>query len=233
MNKDVKLMIELQEYWDIVLKERNNTLKNKSTITRINTGINLKIKNIKELETAIQGLKIKINENEVELSETDDHIKKLNSRKDQLKTEKEVKAIDNELEKAKKNRETLEENLITLYDDIEAKEQTLESLNSELDQLQNESETKISELNEIIINSGNMENVNTQKFEEKALELSPKVKARFLKFINSQNGKAIAKINGEICGACNFQVPFNLIQDLSKEDSIVTCTNCGRFIYTN
>jgi len=233
MNKDISLMIELQKYWDSVLQERNISTKNQASIVRINNDIKIKSKETNDLEDEIKNLKIKVNQNEVGLSEAEDHLKKLEIKKDAVKTEKEVNAVEHEFIKARSDKEKFEENLISLYDKIEAKEKLYVSIKTELDELGKKSATDIAELDKTIIKSQNLEKENKQKFEDKVPELSPNIKSRFLKFINSQNGKGIARIEGEICGACNFQIPFNLIQDLSKDNNIVTCTNCGRYIYKN
>jgi predicted nucleic acid-binding Zn-ribbon protein len=69
------------------------------------------------------------------------------------------------------------------------------------------------------------------KFSELLENISPVNKAKFSKLINSKDGVAIAKLNGEICSRCNFSVPSSIAVSASSRKKIEVCTNCGRFIY--
>jgi uncharacterized protein len=231
MNEDIEIMIKLQRYWDNVLGARENLERDKESISFWEKELKNKKQKLDTLEEEIKKLKIAANQKEVELSDREEHVKKLEVKKDAVKTAKESTAIEHEFEKAKADIETIEEDALVLLDTIEEKEKMFTSLQSELQSQEEQSVKDINGLKERINNSDKTLEENQNKFNELAEELSSNVKSRFLKLIKSQSGKGIAKLQGEICGACNFQIPFYLIQDVSRGDKVITCTNCGRYLY--
>jgi predicted nucleic acid-binding Zn-ribbon protein len=62
-------------------------------------------------------------------------------------------------------------------------------------------------------------------------QLPSMYKSKFVKMISSRDGKGVARVEGEICGSCNFKIPSFLAIEASKDDKVVNCTNCGKYIY--
>lgn len=231
MNKDIKLMIELQRYWDNILRGRNDIEKSEKSILHWKKQVDEKAKELSKLEEKIKETKVIIKQKEIELSENDEQIKKLNKRRDIVKNEKEMTAIDHEFANVKSVKDNLEGELINLFDFLGDKESEVVNRKTELNDIEKQSLKDIADLKERINHINSLIDENQQHFDESVNNLSPETKMRFLKLIKSQNGKAIAIIEREICGVCNFQIPFNLIQDVLKDNNIVNCTNCGRFLY--
>lgn len=231
MNKDITIMIELQKFWDNILRGKTEIEKSNKSILYWKDQLKKNSDEILILETNIKNIKIRIKEKENELAEKDAQIKKLEKRKDVIKNEKEVIALEHEFSKVKSDKDTLEDELINLFDLIKQKEDELKILQAESIESEKQSLSDIQGLEERIIRFQESINENQNKFDDKVDQLSPVVKTKFMKLTKSHNGIAVSKIDGEICGACNFQVPFNLIQDALKESKIVNCTNCGRFLY--
>ena len=231
MNKDIKVMIELQRYWDNVLRGRNGIEKSEKSILHWKKQVYEKAKELSQIEEKIKETKVIIKQKEIELSENDEQIKKLNKRRDIVKNEKEMTAIDHEFANVKSLKDNLESELINLFDFLGDKESEVVKLKTELNEVEKQSLKDITDLKGKISHFNSLIDENQQHFDESINNMSPETKMRFLKLIKSQNGKAIAMIEGEICGVCNFQIPFNIIQDVLKDNNIVNCTNCGRFLY--
>lgn len=231
MNKDIKVMIELQRYWDNVLRGRNDIEKSEKSILHWKKQVDEKAKELSQIEEKIKETKVIIKQKEIELSENDEQIKKLNKRRDIVKNEKEMTAIDHEFANVKSLKDNLESELINLFDFLGDKESEVVKLKTELNEVEKQSLKDITDLKGKISHFNSLIDENQQHFDESINNMSPETKMRFLKLIKSQNGKAIAMIEGEICGVCNFQIPFNIIQDVLKDNNIVNCTNCGRFLY--
>ncbi len=224
-------MIELQKYWDNILHFTNDIAKSKKSILHRKKQVEDKSKEIFSIGERIKELKLIAKEKEMELSGREEQLKKLEKRKDIVKNEKEVTALGHEYDKANSDRGNLENELIEIYDSLEQNEKNIAALKAEYNNIEKQTTLDIKELEEIINRSEKLITENQQSFDGSVDLLSPAVKTKFLKLIKSQNGKAIGVIEGEICSACNFQIPFNLIQDASKENNFVNCTNCGRFLY--
>jgi uncharacterized protein len=231
MNKDITLMVELQRYWDNVLRGRSDIERSEKSIQHWNDQLKAKSNEILAMEGSLKNIKVSINEKETELSEKDEQIKKLEKRNDVIKNEKEINALEHEFIKIKTDKDSLENELINSFDFLKLKEDELIVLKTESAKSEKQSLLDIKELEERINRFLESISENQNKFDSNVDQLSAAVKTKFLKLIKSQNGKGIAIINEENCGVCNFQIPFNLIQDAIKESNIVNCTNCGRFLY--
>jgi uncharacterized protein len=231
MNKDISIMIELQRYWDNVLRGKSDIEKSEKSVLYWKDQLKQKSDEIFSLENNIKNIKVSIKEKETELYGIDEQIKKLERRKEIIKNEKEVNALEHEFNKIKSDKDNLENELINLFDYLKQREDELKILKVEFANTEKQSLLDIKELEDRIIRFSESVQENQHKFDGNADQLSPAIKTKFLKLIKSQNGKAIALLDGEICGVCNFQVPFNLIQDALKESNIVNCSNCGRYLY--
>ena len=232
MNKDIETMIELQRCWDNVLRAVNEIEKAKNSIGKLHKELDEKKKSYTDLESEIKNTKMEIKQKEVDLAEKDEKAKKLESRRNNLKTEKELAALKKELENLNSERGTLEEKLIELFDNLEEKQSALKINEGELAGLSKQAGEQIKNLEDRIGNFTASHDENKNSFDALIGNLPPAVSSRFIRYAQSGNGKGISLIDRQdICGGCNFKIPAHLAQEASKNDKIVNCTNCGRFIY--
>ncbi|HON16582.1 MAG TPA: C4-type zinc ribbon domain-containing protein [Spirochaetota bacterium] len=231
MNEEIKIMIELQHYWD-------NVMLCESEISRFNKSIQIWNKNREDLknelqkkEALIKSQKLKSKEAESTLKEIEEKIKKLQQKKDSLKSEREIEAYQKELEKISADKDNCENFVLELMDRIDSLEDEISQLKIEWDETDKQVSNDIELIKSKIILEEKKLAESKESFYALVEKLSPQSKTRFLKLIGSKDGKAIAKLNGEICGHCNFQIPSSLAAEAAKGEKIVSCTNCGRFIY--
>jgi len=231
MKNEISIMIELQHYWDNVVKcetEIDRSLKSiktwESRLKEISSKLSM-------TDSKVKTIKMNLKKSELDLGETDLKVKKIEQRKNQLKSEREIEAQNHELVLLNEVKDKLEETVLDLLDNLEKSELQLEDIKNEFAESEKQTKIDIDGLNKKIeenqIESGNFKN----KFNELLTALSPVNKSRFSKLISSKDGVAIAKLNGETCGRCNFQVPASIAVSASSQKNIETCTNCGRFIY--
>jgi len=231
MKSDIKIMIELQRYWQ-------NILASQVSIERHNKNIVIWQDKIKKAElksdktgTEVKTLKQEIKKLELELETADEHIKKLEERRFLLKTEKEVEALENELNRIKEEDGELESNLIALMDDLDSKDTIFKQEEKEAAEMADQFIIDKKLIEEKIAGENQNIEKNQGFYDELQSQLSASVKSRFTKLLTSKNGLAIGVIDGEVCGSCNFQVPSQIALEASKNDQLVTCTNCGRYLY--
>ena len=224
-------MIELQQYWDSILQARSGIERKEKSILYWKDQVEEKSKEVSAIEEEIKRTKVDAKRKELDLSEKDEQIKKLDHRKDIIKNDKEMTALNHEIEKVRSDKDSLETGILEMYDSIEQKENTASALKAGLDELEKQAVKDIKGLEEEIAGFRELIDEKQGKIDGSVENLSPMIRTKFVKLLKSQNGKGIASIEGENCGACNFQIPFNLIQDALKENNVVTCTNCGRFLY--
>lgn len=231
MNSEIGIMIELQHFWNIVMKCESEVERSKKSIKIWENRIKDLFSELTSAESNMKNLKLNLKKNELALEEADEKKKRLELRLNQLKSEREIEAQNNEIAVTNEIKDKLESDIIEILEQLEKGETVLENLKNEFSGSDQQIKTDIDSLRKKIIESENESGIYKEKFNTLLAELSPNIKSRFAKLINSKDGIAIAKLNGEICSRCNFQIPSSLAVSATSGNSIETCTNCGRFIY--
>ncbi|OHD69764.1 MAG: hypothetical protein A2W19_09725, partial [Spirochaetes bacterium RBG_16_49_21] len=231
MNNDIKIMTELQGYWHAVLSSKNKIEQCEDIIRKFKDESSDKRKNLASLAAAIKELKSSIRQHELDLNDKDGRIKKLDERKKIIHTTKELHALEKETDVLKFDIGALEEKILALIDRLDEKEKDHAELEQSLQAKENQfSEKQHKLIGEISIQEQKIK-TNEEKFNGLIDRLSAAYRSKFRKMLNVKEGTAIAKVEGEICGYCNFTIPAFLVIEISTNDVVGNCTNCGRFIY--
>ncbi len=231
MKNEISVMIELQHFWDNVLKCDSEIERCRKSIKTWEARFKEIYLKVSTVESEVKILKINLKKNEIDLDETDSKIKKVEERKNQLKSEREIEAQNNELIVLNDSKDKLESFVLDLLEKLEISENKLIELKAQLTESEKQTKVDIEGLNKKIIENQKESDIFKNKFNELLDSLDPKIRSRFSKLISSKDGVAIAHLNGEICSRCNFQIPSSITLSASTGKSIETCTNCGRFIY--
>jgi predicted nucleic acid-binding Zn-ribbon protein len=231
MNNDIKTMIELQEYWDKITASR-------AAIDKVNGRLGILEKDLNEVKKkhdsmakANKELKTMLKQHELDLAEMESRIAKLEERKRIIHTEKELHALEKEIDVIKFDIGNLEDKALSLIDDLDEKEKEYRALEQTLEE---KARANDAEKPKTAIETARHEDiikVNMDKFNLLIEALTATYRSKFLKMINSRDNKGIARVEGEICGFCNYKIPAFLAIEASKDDKVVNCTNCHKFIY--
>jgi len=233
MNTDITIMIELQEFWNKILEFQKSIARLKKTILFWERELSDFKKKVAAISDNITLNKMELKKYELELSATDDKLKKLYLRKDEVKNEREIKALEMEISDAENSKNTLEDKILSKIDEIEQFEKNFISMGDELVNKEKQVSDDLIKINEEIELMNKKIKKNEAEFNSLYGSLSTAVSQKFMKLLNSKEGKAISLINGEICTGCNFKLPPSVSIDAMNKEKLVSCTNCGRFIYSN
>lgn len=231
MNSDISRMIELQRFWDTVLRCREEIRKAGESIEYWKGRVDECTRRVASLAESIKLLKSSIGAREVDLATLEEKIARLEARKDSVKTEREAAAVQTELATATSERGALEEEILLHMEELESKNAALADAEKEAEEVREQSETDIAMLEERIGRFTAQMDEHRARFDEGVSNLSAAVRPKFLKLTGTGNGKAIVRIDGETCEGCRVKVPVHLAGDVSKQDKVISCSNCGRFIY--
>jgi len=231
MNKDIKIMIELQAFWQVILQERKNIERFNKSIDFWKTELVGKKKTRTDIQSRIMELKNRQKTGELELHVSEEKIKKLEHKKTIIQTQKEFSAVDNEITTVRAEKNALEDSIIVLMDLIDTEEKTLASIDAELPAMEKQVGNDIEMLKSDIDKSEEIIKLNQAHFDALIKDLNPALQGKFSKLLNSKNGIAIAEVSGDVCTGCNFVIPAALTLDATKSDKTINCTNCGRYIY--
>jgi predicted nucleic acid-binding Zn-ribbon protein len=185
----------------------DNVLRGREEIEKSGRSIAHWESRIREAEDGISGLAAEIMKLKSDIKQKEIDLSEKDEKARRLEERKRIIKTEKELNALEHEREALNSGRGALEDEILA---LMERLDSRFEGVVKE---------------------NSTSFEEKIPGLSPTVRARFQKAIQTGNGKAIARVEGEICEACHVKIPFHVVMDAAKSDKIVNCSHCGRFIY--
>ena len=168
------------------------------------------------------------------LAEQEQVISKLQDRttKGEIKTNREYQAHLLEVELAKKKRGEIEEQLLIFMDAGDAKKKELaqaETAAKEADQRFNAEkialEGSVGALDEELAGL-------KQKHEALRAAVEPSLLRNYEKLKGSKKGQALAGINKEgSCMACRLQVQPQVVAEVKRAMSILTCSYCNRILY--
>jgi uncharacterized protein len=231
MNKDIAVMVELQAFWDNVLKGRSESARCGVSITHWEKGVRDKNDEVSARELEIKNMKALIKDREINLTQKDEQSKKLESRKGMLKNEKEITALEHELKTINEERGILEEELIVGMDGLQSKERELVLVKAELEKITAQANADIEMLKKKISGHNEFSSKNESDFNVRLKDLAVPLQSKFVKILNQKNGIAISAIENDKCGGCNFMIPVYLSMDAARDVKIINCSNCGRFIF--
>ncbi len=231
MNNEINIMIELQHFWDIVMKCESEIERSMKSIKIWENRLRDLAEKLSATDADVKKMKLDLKKAELSLEETELKKTKLEQRLNQLKSEREIEAQNHEIAVTNETRDKLESDILEFLDRLEIKETELSKLRAEFSDTDEQVKKDIISLNKKISESRDEADLNREKFSNLLGSLSPANKSRFSKLISAKDGIAIAKLNGEICSRCNFQVPSSIAVSATSGYRIETCTNCGRFIY--
>jgi predicted nucleic acid-binding Zn-ribbon protein len=158
-------------------------------------------------------------------------VEKLKAHTSEIKNNKEYQALLKEIETFEQENKAVEDDILVLMDKIEtasagitAAEQRAreEEVAIQAEQKQGEAEfTKIEQ---------ELKGVE-QARQEMVSRVQPAVFTQYHKLFISKGGVAIAEARGESCSGCYMSIPPQVYVNVKKNESIITCPNCGRILH--
>ncbi|NIM19106.1 MAG: hypothetical protein GTO51_01845 [Candidatus Latescibacteria bacterium] len=147
-----------------------------------------------------------------------------------VKTNKEYEAVLKEIAALEKGIDEKEEKLLILMDEIDEQEREnkvfLEKAVRETSDLRRqkvEMEARVEFLKE------ELKKLRTEK--PKFLEeLGPKLQRQYGRIIEKLGDVAVTRIEGDVCQGCFATIPPQRVNEVKKNDRIITCEGCGRIL---
>ncbi len=188
---------------------------------------------------AYESEKVRLDDNERErrqieslLSMERDKVKKWEGRLGEIKTPREYAALSREIDIAKKANDTQSEQLRTLSAAAQEIAKAVETAADALSDRELSAHDELKALDRKAAEFG----ARLQDLEKRRGEAAVRVEASLLsKYVNIRRrraGIAVAPVVGATCRGCNRNIPPQLSIVLQRADSVETCPNCHRIIYS-
>ncbi len=168
---------------------------------------------------------------ELDLKVQEEQVVKLRDRLAKLKTNEEYKANLKEIESAKVRKGEIEESLLIAMEEGDLIKKEISDRAQSITEAERQFQAEKGEIEEAISRLS----VTARAIEAEWIALSEQVDksilADYKKLLIQRKGLAVALLNGNTCGGCNYNLPPQLIAQVRTGEKIFTCTYCSRMLY--
>lgn len=171
----------------------------------------------KEIEAAIADLEGRLNRQK--------------SRQGDIKTNKEYQAVVKEIEETKKEISRNEDSALELM-------HTMEKLGGELEQLEKdvaEKRKKLEEDKAVLEQETSRLKSRLDRLEEIRQKVRDRIEPDLLKrtdfLLLKQAGIAVSSVENGVCQVCHMNIPPQKFIELQRDDALLQCPHCRRFLY--
>jgi predicted nucleic acid-binding Zn-ribbon protein len=158
-------------------------------------------------------------------------VDKLKARASEIKTNKEYQALLKEIEGAEKENKAIEDDILLLMEKIDGAaaqitmaEQRAGQEEAAIQAEQQQHEAEFGQLEE------ELKAVELAR-QELLSRIQPSIHAQYQKLLASKGGIAMAEARNEACSGCYMSIPPQVFVNVKKNESIITCPNCGRILF--
>lgn len=216
---------------ELYLANRETTQDIPEARQKIQAGLEAEKEHLRQLEADLKKLQMKQKEKEGEMAQKEANVKKFEGQLSQVKTNKEYSALQQEIASMKADGSVLEEEIIKIMDQTEAAGEEVKKERERLKVVEKEYQAKDAEMDQK--SKALNDKMETLRKERAAIveQVQPEARTLYDLIIQKKQGMALAKINGEICGACQLQLRPQLINDVRMAQTLTVCENCSRILY--
>jgi len=230
MLKDLEILCEMQKFDDKI----HTSIKKKEKLPRL---LNELEEKVKKEEEGIANIRQRLEQNrheqkrlELDIAENNELINRYERQLLEVKTNKEYKALNSEITTVKAQNAQIEEQLIELMEEETTLEKEQKNLGVEAAKHKKELEVEKEKIQKEIDFLDKEIAENEKKKKEVAKNISELLYRRYERLIKHKSGKAIASIENGVCSGCHLRIRPQIIVEVSRQDSIVTCENCSRIL---
>ncbi len=200
---------------------------------------------VADLEDDIEGLKIRVNKIDADITNKEDEIssrrnsiveskalvEKYNRQLDNVKNNREYDALTKEIELQTLEVQLNEKKIGDAEIEIEGLKELLEETKEKAESKEKDLEVKKVELEKIISKTEKQE----VKLTNKATRLAKKIEPRLINAFNRirgsyKNGLAVVSVERDSCGGCFGKVPPQTQMEIRQRKKIILCEHCGRLL---
>jgi len=229
VQQDIAFLLQLQDL-DLKTRDIRNELEN------IPRHIEEIRQNVETVRTILQKETDRLTEaeswhrrKEADIALQNDLMNKSRIKLQGARNEKESKAAQREIDTIKKNISDQEKELIELLEAIEhyrtaiaEHQKEFSELESHLEESRREGDTRMTQIRESLVSAD---------AERKALtvQINP-ASLRFYERIYRRLVPAVVKTSEPTCAGCNFEIRPQVMLELMRGDTLITCQNCVRIL---
>ena len=161
-----------------------------------------------------------------------DKVKKWEGRLGEIRTPREFAALSREIDIAKKTNDGQSEQVKSLASQAAEMRKTVDSREEDLSERESAAQAELEELDKARAAGDAKLRALDERRAQAAKLVDPALLAKYEKIKKRRAGVAIAPVVGGACRGCHRAIPPQLAIVLQRANSIETCPNCHRIIYS-
>jgi predicted nucleic acid-binding Zn-ribbon protein len=193
---------------------------------------------VKAAAESVNAAKARLGENqqgrrelEKQVAVVDGRLARFDDHKAAVKTNQEFTALLHEIATAKSEKDAIEEQILLLLEAADAVTVEIKTAEQALAETQREADASRDTLRtERQALDAELARLNAERTREAGAIDAP-VLARYEQILKQRRLLAVAPIDGELCSACHVRLRPAVVQQVRRNDGIVTCDSCQRILY--
>jgi predicted nucleic acid-binding Zn-ribbon protein len=236
MHELLQLLTSLQECDDEIAGLRKQQDSIPAEILALEQALAQRQSALKDHETQLHHKQLQRKELEIDLEESKEKVKKYKLQLYQVKTNKEYTALLHEIKSLEETSSHLEDKILSLMEDTDMivgqNRSEKEALAAERDRFQAEKVRLQEELTTIAQRLAEREQARAQL----AGRTDPNTLALYERIARVRGGKAVVSASNsgsfgkDFCGGCYANLPPQLLNEIRRNERVITCESCGRIL---
>jgi len=230
-HRDLVLLVQLQEIYGSIseaIAERNSP---PAEIRELQEANRLRQDELEEMELQMAAHEEEIKEVRKKQSEWELELEHFQKQKSIVSNEREFTAVISEIdyatkaiEEATSRRKELEDSIETIKTEVAERRDARPEEEGAQKEVVEAWEARKQELLKIV------HDLSTKAKKVEA-DIQPKQRARFMRLLESKQGKALSAVVDGSCSLCHFALRPHLQQRVRRCDEIIDCEHCHRILY--
>lgn len=231
MEEQLNLLIQLQEIdakIRVHTEQKNRLPEMLAALERRRAASKADLESVKVLLQTAQKNK---RDRDADLEAGAQKVEKLKAHSSQIKNNKEYQAHLKEIEAVEQENKAIEDDILSLMEKMDSA--AAQIIAAETRSKEEEAQLKAEQKQFEAAFAKHDEELNaTERERQEAMShIEPQVLAQYSKLLGTKAGIAIAEARGESCSGCYMSIPPQVYVNVKKNESIITCPNCGRILY--
>jgi hypothetical protein len=168
---------------------------------------------------------------EKDLEAHESQTEKMRTRLSELKTNKEYQAHLFEIEMANKKKGEIEERILVYMEKVEQLQKDIKEAQAKKAEAEKQFAEEKSRLDAQQVSLTAELSELEQKHKEIAVGVEKTLLARYTRLKASRKDQALAPVRNGICFGCKLQISPQLVAQVKRSDSLLSCLFCNRILY--
>ncbi len=232
LNKDAEYLLELQEVDFVLLELEHSKTYLPEMISQKEKEISALEVDLKAKQGSLTAKTLEIKRLELDVSKFQSELANLQKRMKDIKTNKEYDALVKEIDVRKAAVSQSEEKTLVLMSETEDLKKEIETLKEKLGSVKQHSATELEGLRKELEAISVKVRAKMDERKQKASRLDRQTLSIYERVRKGRGGHAVVRVSQTrpACSGCYKSLPPQRIQELKRDDQIITCQNCGRIL---